>query len=144
MAIRFERYRDAKGKRRWRSYTRINDWLNGDDIVPVRKVPLRYRRIYRATLLATARAARDAGVVLRVNSSFRTFAEQSALYADYMNGDGNLAARPGTSRHEKGNALDLSYGALPVGLNPRLKAALINRGLVFAVPSEAWHVEYRP
>jgi D-alanyl-D-alanine dipeptidase len=141
MPVRFERYRDASGRRRWRRYTRINDWLTGN-IVPVRSVPIRYRAIYRATLLAAARAARDYGVRLHVNSSYRTRAQQAALYAAYMNGDGNLAARPGTSRHEQGNALDLSLAGVPVGNFPRMRAALASRGLTFNVPSEPWHVEY--
>lgn len=143
MAARFERYRDAKGKLRWRSFTKINDYLYGN-VVPVRKVARKHRRVYRRTLLAAARAARDCGVKFRVNSSYRSYREQAALYADYMNGDGNLAAKPGTSRHEKGNALDLSGpDGQPVGKTPRFKRQLQRRGFTFAVPSEAWHVEHR-
>jgi hypothetical protein len=131
---RFESFRDASGKKRWRSYTKINDWVSGK-VVPVRSVPMKYRRRYRATLHAA--------------SSFRTYAQQVALYADYMNGEGNLAAKPGTSRHEKGNALDLyvagnipRMGGQAVGNVKAVKSALLRRGLVFPVSSEAWHVEY--
>lgn len=138
MAARFERYRDANGKLRWRSFTRINDYLTGN-VVPVRKVALKHRRIYRRTLLAAARAARDAGVKFHINSSYRSYAEQAELYAAYMNGHGNLAARPGTSRHEKGNALDINGNPRNV---PFIRHALERRGFVFAVASEAWHVEY--
>jgi hypothetical protein len=145
---RFESFRDASGKKRWRSYTKINDWVSGK-VVPVRSVPMKYRRRYRATLLAAARAGRDCGVKLHAASSFRTYAQQVALYADYMNGEGNLAAKPGTSRHEKGNALDLyvagnipRMGGQAVGNVKAVKSALLRRGLVFPVSSEAWHVEY--
>jgi hypothetical protein len=42
-----------------------------------------------------------------VISGFRTYAEQAALYANYLAG-GNIAARPGTSSHESGQAVDVS------------------------------------
>lgn len=54
--------------------------------------------------LSFARAHGWGGVV---TSGFRTFAEQSALYARYLAG-GPLAARPGTSSHETGQAVDVS------------------------------------
>lgn len=45
-----------------------------------------------------------------VTSGFRTYAEQAALYARYQAG-GPLAAAPGTSSHEFGQAVDVSdYG----------------------------------
>jgi hypothetical protein len=42
-----------------------------------------------------------------VLSGFRSYAEQAALYARYLAG-GNIAARPGTSSHERGQAVDVS------------------------------------
>src|SRR5207249_2796566 len=41
---------------------------------------------------------------------FRTWAQQNALYQRYLRG-GPLAARPGTSSHERGEAVDVTdYG----------------------------------
>jgi len=42
-----------------------------------------------------------------VISGFRTYAEQAALYANFLAG-GNIAAPPGMSSHETGNAVDVS------------------------------------
>lgn len=42
-----------------------------------------------------------------VNSGFRTYAEQAVLYARYLAG-GNIAAPPGQSNHESGQAVDVS------------------------------------
>lgn len=42
-----------------------------------------------------------------VSSGFRTFAQQSVLYQRYLAG-GPLAARPGTSSHERGQAVDVT------------------------------------
>lgn len=54
--------------------------------------------------------ARDLGWRGVVTSGFRTYQEQSALYQRYLAG-GPLAARPGTSSHEKGQAVDVTdYG----------------------------------
>lgn len=52
-----------------------------------------------------AAASRD-GIRLEINSANRSRAQQERLYAAYRNGTGNLAARPGTSNHEKGQAID--------------------------------------
>ena len=46
-----------------------------------------------------------------VTSGFRSYAQQAALYARYLGG-GPLAAKPGTSSHERGQAVDVSdYGS---------------------------------
>jgi LAS superfamily LD-carboxypeptidase LdcB len=112
---------------------------------PVSQVPLKHRATYVRTILAAARAAKSCGEVWTCNSSYRTYSEQLALYNDYLAGRGNLAAIPGTSRHEQGNALDLSDpNGNPIGTSNRRKQSLQARGFVFAVPSERWHVEHRP
>lgn len=46
------------------------------------------------------------GYGLQINSGGRTRQEQQYLYDLYRSGRGNLAARPGTSVHESGRALD--------------------------------------
>lgn len=51
--------------------------------------------------------ARANGWKGQVNSGFRTYAEQVVLYNRYLHG-GNLAAKPGQSLHESGNAVDVS------------------------------------
>jgi len=48
--------------------------------------------------------AREQGIYLQVNSSYRTRAQQEAIYA---NGTNPLGAAPGTSLHEKGLAIDI-------------------------------------
>lgn len=54
--------------------------------------------------------ARSHGWHGSVTSGFRSYAEQSRLYARYLAG-GPLAARPGTSSHERGQAVDVTdYG----------------------------------
>jgi hypothetical protein len=50
----------------------------------------------------------DAGLVpTGPRSSYRTYAEQEELWADYKAGRGNLAAQPGTSNHGLGVAIDV-------------------------------------
>jgi hypothetical protein len=89
-----------------------------------------------------------------IASAGRTYAEQLALWEAYRAGAGNLAARPGTSRHETGRALDLTRGTpaqlwATAGAKP-LDVSLIETtraeafGWVRDVPSEAWHFVYFP
>jgi hypothetical protein len=55
--------------------------------------------------------ARQSGWHGRVTSGYRSYAEQKALYERYLHG-GPLAAKPGTSSHERGAAVDVTdYGA---------------------------------
>jgi hypothetical protein len=44
----------------------------------------------------------------QITSTYRTTAEQAALYANYQAGTGPLAAKPGTSLHERGQAIDVA------------------------------------
>ena len=78
-----------------------------------------------------------AGGRFSVLSGLRTRAEQAVLYQRYLNGTGNLAARPGTSRHESGNAADL----VPSTARDTHGALARRFGLHFPVPGEPWHVE---
>ena len=87
-------------------------------------------------------------------NSFRTYAQQEALYKAYKAGKGNLAARPGTSRHEKGYATDISTGSvqqrwLTVGgtynkVKSGEKIRANEYGWYRTVKSEPWHFEYKP
>ncbi len=90
-------------------------------------------------------AARANGVTLRVNSGFRTQAEQTYFYNCYRtkrcNG-GNLAARPGYSNHQNGIALDINTAS--GGAYNWLRNNASKYGFIRTVPSETWHWEYRP
>jgi hypothetical protein len=56
--------------------------------------------------------ARSHGWHGSVTSGFRSYAKQAGLYAAYLAGTGNLAAPPGHSSHERGQAVDVTdYGA---------------------------------
>lgn len=99
-------------------------------------------------------AAAQEGVTLTINSGFRSYPEQKALYDLYKAGRGNLAARPGTSNHQSGIAIDISVqmGRGNPSSNVTTWTApyrwLVRRGRDFGfmrtVESEAWHWEYRP
>lgn len=88
-----------------------------------------------------AAAARD-GVEIGVTDSYRTYdqqvdlAERKGLYSE-----GGLAARPGTSNHGWGLAID-------VDVNSRgqqwLSANAARYGFVEDVPREPWHWTFRP
>lgn len=89
------------------------------------------------------------GVALVVDTSFRTFEEQSALYASYQAGTGSLAARPGFSNHQGGIAIDVAVGSSTSSPAYRWLAAngppfgWTNVGASFSSP-EYWHWEYNP
>jgi len=97
-----------------------------------------------------ASAAAD-GVTLQVNSAFRTMEKQRALVASegaYL--QGGLAARPGFSPHQRGDAVDIESGG---GTNEayqwleanRSRFGFVNpRPLLPGLRYEAWHNEFRP
>jgi D-alanyl-D-alanine carboxypeptidase len=82
-----------------------------------------------------AAAAAADGVHLRITSGYRSYAQQVRLYKLYKAGKGNLAARPGTSNHEKGNAIDFTN--LP-GAHAWLKRHAHHYGFKNFAP-EPWH-----
>ena len=87
-------------------------------------------------------AATAAGHDLHVNSGYRTYAEQAALYQAYRHGTGNLAAPPGHSTHGLGLSADIQVTD-PATLR-WLRAYADAYGFVNDVPSEAWHWTWRP
>ena len=95
-----------------------------------------YNRMYAA--------AKSAGITLKVNSGFRSMAEQQALYRAYQNGTGNLAAKPGYSNHQGGIAVDINVGGTGTATYRWLANNAKNFGFVRTVPSEPWHWEFRP
>lgn len=74
-----------------------------------------------------------------ITDAGRTYAQQQVMYARYLRGELlATAARPGTSKHEKGNALDLSGAAREwVRSHGRQFGWLIDQ-----VAREPWHMEY--
>ena len=90
-----------------------------------------------------AQAAAADGVTLKVNSGFRTMAEQQYFYNCYVNcncNNCNLAAKPGYSNHQSGHALDLNTSSS--GVLTWLNAHGGSFGFKRTVPSEAWHWEW--
>ena len=76
-------------------------------------------------------------------SGFRSRAEQQHLYDLYKAGKGNLAAKPGSSNHEKGNAADVNVKGTSLANNAKAKAAALEFGLHFPVGGEPWHTEVK-
>jgi TP901 family phage tail tape measure protein len=77
------------------------------------------------------------GYPFTITSGWRSYEEQVRLYNLYLAGIGNLAAKPGTSNHEKGFAIDHSPSS-----NSMQRARASVYGLHYPVmPSEPWHVE---
>lgn len=115
-------------------WTFISTWLDGDVVNP-KSVPAKYRPAYTDTLQRAALAAYRYGHVVWVNDSFRTKADQQERWQVYLNG-GPLAARPGTSPHERGIALDIPN----VRNAPALIREMRKLDLIDDVPSEIWHL----
>jgi hypothetical protein len=103
-----------------------------------------------------ATAAKQAGVSIKISSGFRTIARQNYFWDCYQTkkcNNGNLAAKPGTSNHGKGIALDLNTdcggqtGAKPSCGGSKVYQWLYNNahnyGFVRTVQTEPWHWEFR-
>ena len=87
-----------------------------------------------------AAAARRDGVLLQVNSGFRTAEEQRELYDLYRRGRGPLAAKPGSSNHQSGHALDLDTRSPKV--RRWLKRHAFRFGFRRTIACERWHYEH--
>lgn len=89
-----------------------------------------------------AAAAAD-GITLRITDSYRPYAEQVDLAERKgLYSQGGLAARPGTSNHGWGLAVDADVTD-PATLN-WLRVNGPRFGFVEAAPREPWHWEFRP
>jgi hypothetical protein len=126
------------------------NWLTGDVYCEGSRLQKReWRRLRLRLALAARRAHRKSGRSYRdrrrwhINSGFRAYAEQKALYDAYLRGEGNLAAEPGSSNHEKGKAADVSRvkGGIAVGRDTACREAMKYFGLCLPVEGEAWHTE---
>jgi uncharacterized protein YcbK (DUF882 family) len=88
-----------------------------------------------------AELAKGVGGKIDIRSGLRSRQEQEVLYAKYLNGTGNLAAKPGTSNHESGDAADAYINGTALRDDPKAKALAEKLGLTFPVSGESWHVE---
>ncbi|UJR37390.1 hypothetical protein I4U23_030095 [Adineta vaga] len=101
-------------------------------------------------------AAKKSGVYIKIASGFRTVARQQYFWNCYVSkrcNGGNLAARPGTSNHGRGIALDLNTNcgkqsrARPNCGGSRVYQWLYKNahkfGFTRTVKSEPWHWEFR-
>ena len=72
-------------------------------------------------------------------SAYRTYAQQSELYAAFLAGHGAPANPPGTSSHEYGTAVDVQ--------TPDMRWVIDQIGSKYGwgkahAPGEWWHVDY--
>lgn len=89
-----------------------------------------------------AAAAAD-GVVLRLNSGFRSYAEQVKLYLESFLPGAPIAAKPGYSNHQSGRAYDIvTGGSTSTPIYQWLAANAARFGFKRTVASEIWHWEY--
>ena len=73
------------------------------------------------------------------------YQRQAQLYAAYQQGHGNLAAKPGNSNHQHGQAFDLNtHGFDGDPIYDWLAKNGPKFGFVRTVNKEHWHWEYRP
>lgn len=93
-------------------------------------------------------AARRDGVNIKLTDSYRTYAAQvdvarrKGIYGVRQpNGKLGLAARPGTSNHGLGRAVDVNLGASP-GASQWLRANAGRFGFK-TIPREPWHWEFK-
>lgn len=120
-----------------------NGLLSPDELAPIASGQL--RRDAAAAWNALNVEARKRGVELRPTgskSSYRTLDQQHELYRMYLAGTGNLAAKPGTSNHGWGLAVDLA--------TQEMRAVVDQIGAAFGwakqwsdAPSEWWHIRWR-
>ena len=120
-----------------------NGQLPASDLAPIYQGQL--RKDAAAAWNAMNAEARRRGVELKPTgskSSYRNLAQQNELYQLYLHG-GNLAAKPGTSNHGNGMAIDLA--------TPQMRNMVDQIGAQFGyskswsdAPSEWWHIVYQP
>lgn len=92
-------------------------------------------------------AAAAEGVTVAINSAFRSYREQEALYDGFKRGlpGYNTAAEPGKSKHQNGVAFDIQVaGGAGDPCYDWLTRNAPQRGFVRTVNKEPWHWEYDP
>ena len=97
--------------------------------------------------LAMAEAARTDGVTIGVNSGFRDYAAQKALYDGHARDPAHFAPanRPGNSNHQNGIAFDIDVDRSTTSAAYVWLARNATRfGFLRTVRPEGWHWEYLP
>ncbi len=89
-------------------------------------------------------AAATKNLMLAIESAFRTFSRQAELYDLHLHHGGNLAAPPGSSNHQHGQAFDLNTRGFTTPIYEWLKKNGQKLGFMRTVKCEHWHWEYRP
>jgi len=92
-----------------------------------------------------AEAAARAGIRLTINSGFRTYDRQVYFWNCFQTkrcNNGNTAARPGTSNHGRGQALDINTGATTTATYRWMAANASRFGFRRTVSNEPWHWEH--
>jgi len=112
--------------------------LTGDLKLPIQPV---HRSRFARLLRRLNRCAELDRRIWNVNSGYRSTKEQAVLYDRYLHHGGNLAARPGSSNHERGTAADVGVAGEAVGASTNRRRLLKDHGLCLPVPGEKWHVE---
>lgn len=98
-----------------------------------------------AAYLKLREAAAQNHLDLSLESGFRTYQKQAELYRLYKAGRGNLAAVPGASNHQHGQAFDLNtHGFDGDPMYDWLKKHAPSLGFIRTVNKEHWHWEYLP
>jgi len=80
-------------------------------------------------------------------TAYRPYADQEYFWRLYQSGKGALAARPGTSNHGWGVAVDLPTAAMQAAMRkygPEYGWGIRGASLGSDAPSEAWHALYHP
>ena len=86
-------------------------------------------------------AAKAAGCTITINSGFRTLVRQQYFWNCHITkkcNDGHLAAKPGTSNHGRGKAIDLQLTAACYNWMSQNGQKF---GIIRGVPTETWHCE---
>lgn len=106
----------------------------------------------QAVSLAQADMASAGLTPFTIVSGFRSREQQQALYDAYLNGTGNLAAPPGSSKHETGNAIDINWSKLNQTQRSWIEANFPRYGINapgggmtgnFHRNKEGWHFEWQ-
>jgi D-alanyl-D-alanine carboxypeptidase-like protein len=100
--------------------------------------------------LKEALATND-NIILGIESGFRSFSKQKELFDLFKHHNGNLAAEPGKSNHQHGQAFDLNTtdkifdkSNPPDPVYRALKKNGPALGFIRTVSGEPWHWEFRP
>lgn len=119
-----------------------NGQLPASDLAPIAQGQL--RKDAAAAWNAMNVEARKLGIEIvptGSKSSYRTYAQQQELYQMYLNGTGNLAAKPGTSNHGWGLAVDVATQSMRQMID-RIGAKYGYSKRCSDAQSEWWHIKW--